>query len=201
MHNIKEMEGFSVGGVNINNLRYSDDIIADSEQKLQNLMDVIVDESGNKGLDINKEKSYVMVFSKKAENPNCSIRVKGDVLKQNQEFQYLGKLGHIRWEIRQRNKAPDWDSKDSLQGNGKGLSITQHQVCNKTASFKVLCVVSTAVWIGKLDNQQGHAGTTLSSWDVVPEEEASDTLGGQGNKWGSVGPSWNTQTADENYCH
>ena len=93
MRNIKEMEGFSVGGVNINNLRYADDtiIIADSEQKLQNLMDVIVDESGNKGLDINKEKSYVVFgISKKAENPNCSIRVKGDVLKQNQEFKYLG---------------------------------------------------------------------------------------------------------------
>ena len=44
----------------------------------------------------------------------------------------------------------------------QGVSITQHQVCNKTASFKVLCVVSTAVWIGKLDNQQGHAGTTSS---------------------------------------
>ena len=31
-----------------------------------------------------------MVFSKKAENPNCSIMVKGNVLKQNQDFQYLG---------------------------------------------------------------------------------------------------------------
>ena len=92
----QRVEGISVGGVNIGYyLRYSDDIIADSEQKLQNLMDVIVDESENKGLDINKEKSYVMVFSKKAENPNCSIRVKGDVLKQNQEFQYLGKLGQM----------------------------------------------------------------------------------------------------------
>ena len=60
------------------------------QMTLQNLMDVIVDESGNKGLDINKEKSYVMVFSKNAEKPNCSIRVNGDVLKQNQEFQYLG---------------------------------------------------------------------------------------------------------------
>ena len=57
MRNIKEMEEFSVVGANINNLRYADDtiIIADSEQKLQNLRDVIVDESGNKGLDINKE--------------------------------------------------------------------------------------------------------------------------------------------------
>ena len=83
IRNIKEMERFFVGGVNINNLRYADDtvIIANSEQKLQSLMDVVVDESGNKGLDINKEKSYVMVFSKKAENPNCSIRVKRDVLK------------------------------------------------------------------------------------------------------------------------
>ena len=92
----------------------------------------------NRGLDINKEKSYVMVFSKKAENPNCSIRVKGDVLKQNKEFQYLGSWVTSDWKIRLGNKAPDWDGKDSLQENGKGLSITQHQVCNKTASFKVL---------------------------------------------------------------
>ena len=58
MRNIKEMEEFSDVGVNINNLRYADGtiIIADSEQKLQNLRDVIMDESWNKELDINKEK-------------------------------------------------------------------------------------------------------------------------------------------------
>ena len=92
MRNIKEIEGFSVGGININNLRYADDtaIRADSEQKQQRLMDVVVEESGEKGLDINKGKSFVMVFSKKADNPNCNIDVRGDILRQVKEFQYLG---------------------------------------------------------------------------------------------------------------
>ena len=76
------MHGFAVGGVNVNNLRYADDtvIIADSVQKLQSITDVIVDVSANKGLEINKKKSVVMVFSKNKVNPSCSIIVKGEVL-------------------------------------------------------------------------------------------------------------------------
>ena len=64
------MDGFQVGGVNINNLRYADDttLIAD-EQKLQKLMDVVVEKSETKGLDINKKKSFVIVFSKNAIKP------------------------------------------------------------------------------------------------------------------------------------
>jgi len=70
MHRIKDMDGFQVGGVNINNLRYADDttLIAD-EQKLQKLMDVVVEKSETKGLDINKKKSFVIVFSKNAIKP------------------------------------------------------------------------------------------------------------------------------------
>ena len=50
--------------MNINNLRYADDttLIADEEQKLQKLMEVVVEKSEAKGLDINKKKSFVMVF-------------------------------------------------------------------------------------------------------------------------------------------
>jgi len=46
------LDGIQVGGVNINNLRYADDtaMIADDEQKLQELMDVVVEESEKKGL-------------------------------------------------------------------------------------------------------------------------------------------------------
>jgi len=42
----KELEGIRVGEVNINNLRYADDttLIADSETKLQNLLNSVVTE-------------------------------------------------------------------------------------------------------------------------------------------------------------
>ena len=40
----KELDGIRVGGVNINNLRHADDttLIADSETKLQNLLNSVV---------------------------------------------------------------------------------------------------------------------------------------------------------------
>jgi len=40
-------------------------LIADSERKLQQLMDGVVEETERKGLEINKKESCVMVFSKK----------------------------------------------------------------------------------------------------------------------------------------
>ena len=50
----------------INNLRYADDtvIIAETEEELQQLIDIVVRESENKGLDLNRPKSFTMVFSK-----------------------------------------------------------------------------------------------------------------------------------------
>ncbi len=50
----KEM-GFSIGGRNITNIRYADDkvLLAESEEELQRLLDVVVEESEKKGLTIN----------------------------------------------------------------------------------------------------------------------------------------------------
>ena len=47
--------GFRVGGTVINNLRYADDtvIIAETEEELQRLIDIVVRESENKGLYLN----------------------------------------------------------------------------------------------------------------------------------------------------
>ena len=63
---------------------------ADEEQKLRKLMDVVVEKSETKGLDINK-KSFVMVFSKNAQ-PTCHITVKGESLEQVDQFTYLGSM-------------------------------------------------------------------------------------------------------------
>jgi len=45
-------------------------MIADDEQKLQELMHVVVEKSEKKGLEINKKKSSVMVFSKSGTTTN-----------------------------------------------------------------------------------------------------------------------------------
>ena len=53
----KDLDGIRVGGVNINNLRYADDttLIADSETRLQNLLNSVVTESELNGLTLNKK--------------------------------------------------------------------------------------------------------------------------------------------------
>jgi len=71
MRNIEELNGFKIGGQNLNNLRFADDteLIATSEE-LQQLLDVVVEASRERGLDINcdKTKSLVVSTSKRSTN-------------------------------------------------------------------------------------------------------------------------------------
>ena len=55
MRQIEEIEGLKTGGHNINNIRYADDTVltADSEEKLQELLNKVEEESENKGLELN----------------------------------------------------------------------------------------------------------------------------------------------------
>ena len=68
------MEGISIGGVIINNIRYADDtvIIADSAEKLQLLVETVNRESELMGLRINVKKTEVIVASKNQEPPTAT---------------------------------------------------------------------------------------------------------------------------------
>ena len=92
MKALEDMDGVKVGGVNINNLRYVDDalVIAESLEQLQALMEVLKDESLEKGLEINIKKTETMVISKKKEVPECKVVLDGKELKQVKSFKYLG---------------------------------------------------------------------------------------------------------------
>ena len=59
MKSIEEMKGVSIGGMNINNLRFADDtaVIADSEDKLQLLMTTLKDACEKHGMEINTKKN------------------------------------------------------------------------------------------------------------------------------------------------
>ena len=85
LRNIKHHESVRVGGNNINNLRhqYPDDtvLVADSEEKLQNILTTVTVESENKGLQLNAKKTECMVISKQSDIPVCNILCKGERIK------------------------------------------------------------------------------------------------------------------------
>nr|BDT61653.1 MAG: reverse transcriptase [Marsupenaeus japonicus endogenous nimavirus] len=89
---IKACEGVDLEGTNYNNFRYADNIvlIADSEEKLQSILDIITRESERVGSEIKSQKSCVMVTSKKALIPECCVMVNGIQIEQVNSFKYLG---------------------------------------------------------------------------------------------------------------
>ena len=88
---MKSLEHFRIGGRVINNLRYADDtvILAETGHELQDLMDIVVQDSEQKGLFLNRAKAYTMVFSKSSSIPTCQIKVHGKLLEQVNSFVYL----------------------------------------------------------------------------------------------------------------
>ena len=86
--------GLQLGGRNYNNLRYADDtaLIADSEEKLQELLDTAAVESLKLGLSINCQKTFSMVCSKKTQMPRCHLSVNGTEIHQKESFMYLGSM-------------------------------------------------------------------------------------------------------------
>ena len=73
-YEIDDMDGFRIGCTVVNNLRYADDtvIIAESEEQLQRLINVVVTKSEEKGLYLNSVKSFTMVFSNASQIPTCN---------------------------------------------------------------------------------------------------------------------------------
>ena len=107
LRELKDFSGFVVGGNNINNLRYADDtvLMAESQEKLQTLLNIVVEVSKKRGLSINCKKTKCMVVSKR-ENPHCEVKV-GDIdIEQVTKFNYLGSFltedGKCDMEIRRR---------------------------------------------------------------------------------------------------
>ena len=75
------LSGFIVSGENINNLRYADDtaMLVESESTLQSIMDVVRQNSEEKGLSMNVKKTKTMVVCRD-ETPDVRIVVNGRVL-------------------------------------------------------------------------------------------------------------------------
>ena len=105
---IDEADGLSVGGQNINNIRYADDmiLIADTPEKLQNLVNTIVEVSKKYCMELNTKKTKVMTIARQNEAgiPPLRITVGHEILEEVKKFKYLGTTLH-------------WDGRDEVEVN------------------------------------------------------------------------------------
>ena len=64
LRELEKERGLRIGGQNITNLHYADDtvLLAESQEDLQRLLDVVVAESERKGLSINCKKTEIMII-------------------------------------------------------------------------------------------------------------------------------------------
>jgi hypothetical protein len=92
LRDIENIGGIVVEGRNINNVRFADDTVflAETEKELQEILDVGVSGSEEKGLDLNSKKTISVVFTRKTNIPQCQLQVKGEKIKQEDRFIYLG---------------------------------------------------------------------------------------------------------------
>jgi len=133
LRSIKEAPGISVGGTNINNLRYADDtvLVADSDVKLQNLINIVNERSKHFGMELNEKKTETMVITKKTKEdmPKCHILVNGTAIKQAQSFKYLGTT--ITW-----NAKDDKELNIRVAQAKSAFNQMRPILCNKNLSFK-----------------------------------------------------------------
>ena len=90
-----ELPSCIVGGENLNNLRYADDtaLLAESKSALQDIMDVVRQNSEEKGLSMNVKKTKTLVVCRD-ETPDVRIVVSPRTSK---EVQISRSVDHRQW--------------------------------------------------------------------------------------------------------
>ena len=86
--------GINIARRNINNLRYSDDIIlmAESKTELKSLLKKVKEESEKVGLKLNIQKTKIM-----ASSPITSWQTGKETMKTVRDFYFWGLQNHCRW--------------------------------------------------------------------------------------------------------
>ena len=94
LRSIDKLEGAKVGGVNINSIKFADNnvLIAKSEKNIQKLLGAVQKQCKNFEMQINVQKTEVVVFSKKKQLPRIKVSLNDEMLKQVNQFKYLGSI-------------------------------------------------------------------------------------------------------------
>ena len=88
---VEELKGININGQNINNICYADDtaLMAESEEKLQEIVNEVKYHSSRGGLEMNVKKTKVMLITRKPEK-TITIKVDSADLERVHQFKYLG---------------------------------------------------------------------------------------------------------------
>ena len=111
---IEDSKGVTIGGTQINNLRYADDtvLLADSEENLQNMMNKVNEVGKLYNMKMNAKKTKAMVISRNENKPKVNIKVDGTAVEQVGSFNYLGQTvsddGRCVDEIKKRIGIATW---------------------------------------------------------------------------------------------
>ena len=105
---VENMKGVSVGGVNINNLRYADDtaLVTGNAEDLQDLLTTLNEKGKAYGMEINTTKTKIQVVNKSDPVPVARINLEGKPIEQLRNIIYLSYMatedGKCDSEIRRR---------------------------------------------------------------------------------------------------
>ena len=90
MQNLEGNPGIKVGGLNLNNLRHTADtvLMPKNKEDLQQLLDIVEEESRKKGLELNSKSTEVMVVSGSNERPQTNTFISVNKLKQRNKFKF-----------------------------------------------------------------------------------------------------------------
>ena len=93
------MKGVTVGGANINSLRFEDEtaLLTCIEKDLQDPVTAVNDEGKPYGMEMNVLKTKTMVISRSRQAPKVNISIEGKPIEQVEKMVYLG---HIVTETR-----------------------------------------------------------------------------------------------------
>ena len=146
--------GIKIAGRNINNLRYTDDttIMAESKEKLKNLLMKVKEESEKVGLKLNIQKTKIM-----ASGPITSWEIDGETVETVSDFIFLGSKitsgGDCSHEIKRH--LTSW--KQSYDQYRQHIKKQRHYFAKKGLSSKSYGFSSSHVWMWELDNKEDWA--------------------------------------------
>ncbi|KAL1450960.1 hypothetical protein WDU94_003263 [Cyamophila willieti] len=125
-------EGIPINGVRLNNIRYADDTIvfADSIEALQQLIDKIVETSSRYGLEINTQKTKLMVISKE-KITGTHLYINHTRIERVKQYTFPGNYDQRRLGQCTGNQMPHRKSKKRIQQNERGVQKPQPNPPNK----------------------------------------------------------------------
>ena len=144
---IEDCKGVTIGGLNINNLRYADDIVllADTMKDLQAILNKVNDNGKVYSMKINAHKTKLMVIGRVANNPQVSITIDGTEIEQVAKFTYLG---HSITEDRKCDeiKRHIGIAKNNFLQNEQGTNIQNDTIRYKKTHPSMLHIVYINIW-------------------------------------------------------